>query len=888
LDTPASAAAYYAAIDPRQERTSLGDWLRVNGFITDASSFTWEQLAASSSANAVYLNNYDLGFGRDMYARIVRCSDGAPPALGQPLPKSRRGNCDIAAVVINYASLEAATKRINPVLAVAMEYSTPVEGTRRIVQFYTFAPDAQTGRFARVRSANLDGRGEKYMPQVCTVCHGGTPGGLTSGGAYANGGDVNATFLPWDLDAFLFADSEGANSDRSYSDQSLRARYTRSAQAEALRRLNQIAYLTYEDATRPGRFALPRQLVEGWYGVDAGNAFTRTSFTSDYAPAGWTPEGVDGVANTADDNPSDATRIYQDVFARNCRACHIAHAPDPGAGGSHLETLVGASQTFNTCDRDLVTDAGGQNLEPASIGLQRQAPMGCYAHFFNAPRLPERLSAGVMPFARLTMDRLWVPAPGAASAGVSLFDHLDARYRATSNDARLAALSKPGTPAARVQVSTTPAGQADIGSTLRLDGARSTFASSFGWSLERCQSAAPAEPACRGGAAAEPDPAQLVCAPAAEPIVNPAGPSASFKAQGTGVYRATLRLNGNANSASGAVNVPDWRPCALSANVLDLGGVTLGTPVSIGIPALFTTGNAPLTEHRLFVTAPNALTLSRPECASAQGCAVGSGFSVTPTAVADNEVVVTLRDADGESANAKLRLRGTSTLSAANITDRFIRSNESLTVDLLAANGNPANVEVELLEQDCPDGREALACLRNPLAAVAGRDASVTPTASGFEYRPPANFSTHDVDGAPQFAPLERFLERVRYRLRRIDNPADFSPPAAVDVPVRARTRFTVAQGVFVAAPCSTCHAGAAATGPTYGTIPYTATPPDPMWREGDLIYLVRARVDLADAAESGFVCYPRNTCTTLHNIDATEEEVQTILDWISSGANNY
>lgn len=326
VDTLASSKAYYAAVDSAEERTTFIDWLNVNGFLSpNSTSFSWRDLETSAGAHGTYTNNFDLGFGRDMYARIVRC-DGATPQLGQPIPQAAIGTCDIAAVVVNYASLEAASKKLNPVLIVAMEYSKPRNSDHRFVQFYTYAPDSVTGRFEQVMSANLDGRGEKYIPQVCTVCHGGTPAGLT-GADYANGGDLHATFLPWDLDAFLFSDTEGRNADRSYGDQSLRQFYTRSAQAESLRKLNQVAYLTYRDANRPNRFVLPQQLIEGWYGVQGTSAFATNTFNGDYVPAGWTANGVDGVAGTADDNPADAPAIYRDVFGRNCRMCHVAHTP---------------------------------------------------------------------------------------------------------------------------------------------------------------------------------------------------------------------------------------------------------------------------------------------------------------------------------------------------------------------------------------------------------------------------------------------------------------------------------------------------------------------------------------------------------------------------------
>lgn len=476
LDTPTSAAAYYAVIDPQEERVDLPKWLAVNDFIPDGSTtFSWSQLAEASSAHAAYTNNFDLGFGRDMYARVVRCDDGVSPPLGQPIARAQIGRCDIAAVVINYSSLEAATKRLNPVLAVAMEHSIPRNGSRRIVQFYAFAPDSVTGKFERVSSANLDGRGEKYIPQVCTVCHGGTPGGLTASGTYENGGDINATFLPWDVDSFLFADTEGNTADPSYSDQEQRHLYTRDAQAEQLRRLNQIAYLTYEDSTRPNRFTLPRQLIEGWYGTQGDNAFANSAFNSSYLPAGWSANGVDGAANTADDNPADAPTIYHDVFARNCRACHVAHAPASTAGGAALELLTEGGIDHNTCD---ISEPDG---EPAWSGAAGQLPISCYRQFVTARNLSTRLSDGQMPFARLTMDRFWVGSGATEAAPAQqLFDHLNEVYSQQPESER-PTLAIPGTPSACFTGLTN---ELERGKDYRLDASCSRFAQQYQWTVQ--------------------------------------------------------------------------------------------------------------------------------------------------------------------------------------------------------------------------------------------------------------------------------------------------------------------------------------------------------------------------------------------------------------------
>jgi mono/diheme cytochrome c family protein len=876
LDTLQSARAYYAAIDPAGERETFVDWLKVNQFLSpDRTSFSWRDLETSAGAHGVYTNNFDLGFGRDMYARIVRC-DGATPQLGQPIAQAAIGSCDIAAVVVNYTSLEAASKKLNPVLIVAMEYSKPRGSDHRFVQFYTYAPDSVSGRFEQVMSANLDGRGEKYMPQVCTVCHGGTPGGLTAEGAYQNGGDLHATFLPWDLDAFLFADTAGRNADRSYGDDSLRQFYTRGAQAEPLRRLNQLAYLTYHDATRPNRFVLPQQLIEGWYGVQGASAFASTNFNGDYVPAGWTANGLDGVAGTADDNPADAPAIYQDVFARSCRMCHVAHMPATQASGSSLETLAVASGTFNTCDNELTRDGSGQVIEPSSIGVPRQAPFGCYEQFFNAPSLPQRLSAGLMPFARLTMDRFWVgdgsaPEPG----GQVLFDHLAARYTAANDTVRLAALQAPGTPQA-VALLTTVA-PADLGSQVALDGTRSRFAGDFAWSLERCDNPTSLTPMCRSSTLPAPDPASLTCAAALEPLVGQQASLAGFQVQGTGFYRASLAVSNGASTTSALLGVTDWQPCAVQTGIADLGSATIGAPVSVNPEALFSRGNGPLAKHTLVASTSGLLNIAPSGCASAQGCAADSALTFTTTGVATNDVSVTLRDQDGEEQTITTRLAGTSSLSAANI-NQFTRSNAPISFNLLSANGNPAGVTFEVLTQTCPDGSVDNACLRND----AGTEAGLAVTATGFTYTPPPNFSTHDSSGGARFVAANRFLEQIRYRLVRTDNPNDFSAPGVVQIPLRALTTFANAAATWTGGDCVDCHVGS-------GPEDYLSSGNYSALRFGNLVTIATPKVNLANVSASGLLCYPLETCTTGHNGGTrSASELAAVRAWIESGANNY
>ncbi|HET7204184.1 MAG TPA: hypothetical protein VFI92_12535, partial [Steroidobacteraceae bacterium] len=437
-DTRASAEAYYQAIDPSFSKDRFSKWLAIAGF-TDGGT-DWGSIEQGSSAHAVYLNNYDLGFGRDMFMRVGEC-DGAEPDLGGTIDPELIGTCDAYAVVINYASLEGAAKKTGAVLAVAMEY-TRLPGTTtdspRVTQFYTFAPDRQ-GDFVRVLSANLDGRGEKYLPQACVVCHGGNPGGLLPNGSYSAGGDVNAGFMPWDLDSFLYSDTDTAfsNSGDPYFptfEQELAAKYTRGAQEQEFKKLNGIAYLTLGSAAST-RFRLARQLMEGWYG---GPGMPNASFSGDYVPPEWA-DGYQWPDGSGRSNPPGSANIYRKVFAPNCRACHTLQA-----SGGGVSTVV----------------------------------MGSYKDFVTTGSLNDQLERGLMPFARLTMDRFWLPEETSAA------DILSAHFQ-DDDDPDTLPFDRPG-PIANISDGLAEGELLQRGDALPLSGAGiDPGSTNFAWHLEK-------------------------------------------------------------------------------------------------------------------------------------------------------------------------------------------------------------------------------------------------------------------------------------------------------------------------------------------------------------------------------------------------------------------
>ena len=414
VESFASANAYYRMIDPLDQATTLTDWLNHRGFVAGVES-------EPNFAHATYVNNYDLGFGRDMVMRKDDC-----------------GN--VYSYVDNYPTLELALQHRNSFATVVMEYSssntalTCNQQDAKFVKFYAYVPSDFTGEMVRASSMNFDGRGEKYMPGVCTVCHGGTPYNTNNAmnpasvvefvstladdaniiaavdaldsERVATMANLNATFMPFDLNAFLYAEEDDLNLTDPYLNSSLltnidTASYSKENQLGAFRQFNKNVLSTYLDARNnetetnneteidnnegdeSSRWDAPINLVNSWYNTSIDNleqldTIDTQNFHGDAVLPGW----------------ENQTAIYHDVFAKYCRACHIQTD----------QTRV----NFATAEEFL-----------GEIDIETGLP----ANFSKV--VEQVLSRGQMPAARLTYDRFWADFNGnTASAGEQLVDVL--------------------------------------------------------------------------------------------------------------------------------------------------------------------------------------------------------------------------------------------------------------------------------------------------------------------------------------------------------------------------------------------------------------------------------------------------------------------------------
>lgn len=280
---------YYEAIAGwKPNRKSIFDWFERAGFVTAGGAYPANY---SEDAHALYFNATDLGLARSMHMKKTPGGDG---------------KMNIAYYVINYANLEDALaddgdkskpKLTGTIATVAMEYSYDAKWKKRYTKFFVF----NDNRDLRPE-ADLDGNGNKLTPNLCVICHGNKPVKLVpakddKGTVIRNktvlspqDGDVDAHFIPFDLESFTYAKNVGV------------------AQAQ-FRELNRGIY-QYTPMT-----VAMSNLITGWYGGGLTNG-NNNNFKVNFVPDGWT------------NKPS----LYLNTVRVSCRGCHLMRDNEKGFG----------------------------------------------------------------------------------------------------------------------------------------------------------------------------------------------------------------------------------------------------------------------------------------------------------------------------------------------------------------------------------------------------------------------------------------------------------------------------------------------------------------------------------------------------------------------------
>lgn len=311
--------AYYAAVDPGNDRDTFAKWKLRNGF--DSGSGTQITVIVGDSR--------DLGYGRHITAR--KNTDGTVAISVQNY---------LVPIVAGYGyssmNLDAAIAQDNRwyIGASNVEFSPGYNGGVSFAKFYFFNPDG-----IRALAVDLDGQGKKWMPGPCITCHGGRGDPLTApnaagvrlfplvqNSASLTRGDVQAHLHPLEPDGFQYSTQAG---------------FTRAAQEAAIKTINTWILQSYPlpfGTTTPTGFAedVGRRLANQfeWQGTAA--AIIKNGY------------GGDGLPNTAyiDAVPIEwasvgQSSLYQNVVVPSCRVCHVLR----GAGA---ENLTGADINLNS------------------------------------------------------------------------------------------------------------------------------------------------------------------------------------------------------------------------------------------------------------------------------------------------------------------------------------------------------------------------------------------------------------------------------------------------------------------------------------------------------------------------------------------------------------
>jgi hypothetical protein len=283
---------YYASADPNTDRDTFEKFKNKHGFSLDPATPTPAEFEAQ------YANSGDLGFGRDMHC-------------------VKKPNADVACYVTNYgtgysnafpglgtddqddanaAGARNTVGQSTEVATVAMEYA-PIENDPagdRVVKFFVYKKGL--ANYGRSISANLDGRGERPVPQLCIICHGGQiPGqlGAPAAPAFGTAAQVKfgSRFIPFDYRFFTFPTNP--------------INLTKGDQENKIKDLNQ----QIVTAAPPVGASDPiSEVIAGLYSGPPGQQ------AANFIVPNW-------VNGTSANNPNQAL-FYQKVIADACRSCH--------------------------------------------------------------------------------------------------------------------------------------------------------------------------------------------------------------------------------------------------------------------------------------------------------------------------------------------------------------------------------------------------------------------------------------------------------------------------------------------------------------------------------------------------------------------------------------
>ena len=409
IDSADYAKAYYDAIDPDGLRATLSEWQVQNIGPAD------------TDTHAIFRDTKDLGYGRNMFAG-----------------NNSEGN--FSAFVKNYiVSLTAGDpSSYGPLNIFAAEDenreyhigTNAVEFSDNILKFFTYAGENSDGSQRRLEAADLDGRGVRYMPGPCFICHGGRLLPRYSDGRFPPLVLNSSKMTLLEQSTFEFLPTGNA--------------FSESRVTEDIREINLAAaeqYQTIENngAGTSGAWSadFAREVAEVHYG---GAGFPSEDYTNEEVPAGWTqavfrPEGVE--------------LLYQQVVGPYCIGCHSLRGYTAGEDPT-LDTV-----TIN-----------GQNVFAGNA-----VNFSSFEKFISfSDRITDLVyRRGVMPLSLRSYEAFWENPDGPPALLASFLPGFDVSVNGT--------VTQPGLPVARPgddYISQSPA---------ILNGSGSYFAKTYVWEI---------------------------------------------------------------------------------------------------------------------------------------------------------------------------------------------------------------------------------------------------------------------------------------------------------------------------------------------------------------------------------------------------------------------
>lgn len=279
----AQAQRYYLEIDPGSARATLGGFWSQNGFDPATGG-------APDEVRTSFINFNDLGFGRDMHCRQDPITD------------------DVACYVTNYGAgdqapgnydLAKAADKTTALATVAMEYS-PGPGGPKIVKFYAFAGGAADA--PRIESADLDGAGQKFIPNLCLNCHGGTYQPMNPSDPTNSELNMGASFREFDIYSYrdgTLGDKPNELASGNHAIVNLDPMQPPLGQQAEFLAQNKMVRASAPEAAISA-------LINLWYHNN-----DTLPFEKDAVPPAW-------------DVDASTRGLYLKVVAKACRTCHLA------------------------------------------------------------------------------------------------------------------------------------------------------------------------------------------------------------------------------------------------------------------------------------------------------------------------------------------------------------------------------------------------------------------------------------------------------------------------------------------------------------------------------------------------------------------------------------